>query len=89
MAISQAHRAARQERARRIRRRGIPGVDILSREEGKALFDFQARKLLGISGDEFLRRLDAGEYEGPDETPEARKVNSLVMLLPFARRTPA
>jgi hypothetical protein len=45
--------------------------------------------LLGISGDEFLRRLDAGEYESPDETPEERKVNSLVMLLPFARRTTA
>lgn len=89
MANSQAHRAARQERARRIRRRAIPGVDILNREEGEALFDAETRKLLGISGDEFLRRLDAGQYEGPDETPEARKVNGLVMMLPFARRTPA
>ena len=32
----------------------------LSPEEGRAFFDGQARRLLGISGEECLRRLDAG-----------------------------
>ena len=36
----------------------IPGVHVVTPEEGLALFDQQARKTLGISGDEFLRRWD-------------------------------
>jgi hypothetical protein len=36
---------------------------------------------LGISGEEFLRRWQAGEYPDPDGTP----VMHLVMSLPFVR----
>jgi hypothetical protein len=39
----------------------MEGVIELSREEGIVLFDKAARNKLGISGDEFLRRWDAGE----------------------------
>ena len=54
----------------------------LSLEEGRKLFDKKALQYLGVSGDEFIRRLDAGEYGDPDDNS---KVMRLVMLLPFAR----
>jgi hypothetical protein len=41
----------------------IEGVKELTEEEARAYFDAQARRLLGISGEEFLRRLDAGEFD--------------------------
>ena len=66
-------------------RRKIPTV--LPPEEARALFDRQARRLVGMSGEEFLRRWDAGEYEGRnlDEDQETRKIASLAMLIPFGR----
>lgn len=67
----------------------IPGVHIVTREEGIALFDQQARKTLGLSGDEFLRRWDAGEFQPIPDTPEGWKIGRLVMTIPFARRTKA
>ena len=56
----------------------------VSHEEGLAILDEQARARLGISRIEFLRRWDAGEYEGPDgDRPEVVKV---AMLIPLVRR---
>ena len=88
MAISEVARRARQERARRIRRNGVPGVHTATVEEGKQLFDYQTRKELGISGEEFLRRWDAGMYRNLTDSPEDRKIQYLAMLtpLPAARR---
>jgi hypothetical protein len=54
----------------------------LSRDEGRELFDRKARQYLGVSGDDFIRGLEAGEYGDPDERPEVMR---LIMLLPFAR----
>lgn len=46
-----------------------PRVSVLSAESARALLDRRARRLLGISGDEFLRRLDAGEVgDRPNES---------------------
>lgn len=67
----------------------IPGVHQTTLDEGQELFDHQARQLLGLSGDEFLRRWDAGVYRPIPDTPEGRKIGRLVMLMPFARRTNA
>src|SRR5215217_3066932 len=67
----------------------VDGVHVASPEEGRALFDRQAHKALGISGDEFLRRWDAGAYRPVPDTADGRKVSRLVMLMPFARRTKA
>ncbi|MGH3089357.1 MAG: hypothetical protein ACRDSJ_18850 [Rubrobacteraceae bacterium] len=39
----------------------------LTREEGRELLDRHARRYLGISGEEFIRRWDAGEYGDPDD----------------------
>ena len=56
----------------------IPGVDLLTPEEGRGLVDRRARTLLDISGDEFLRRWDAGEYRPLQDNAEGRKVGELV-----------
>jgi hypothetical protein len=53
--------------------------------EAHALFDQQARALLGISGVEFLRRWDAGEYKQQADDPAHPAVGYLVALLPLAR----
>jgi hypothetical protein len=66
---------------------GIPGIVQVTAEEGRELFDRKARETLGISGEEFLRRWDAGEYRPVPDTREGRKIGRLVMMLPFARPT--
>jgi hypothetical protein len=65
----------------------IPGIDLVTPEEARTLFDQRARKLLHISGEEFLQRWDAGEYRPVRDDAEGRKVGELVMMMPFARRT--
>ena len=58
----------------------------LSREEGRKLFDRQAHRYLGISGDEFLARWDTGEYGDPDDRAKNPPgVMEMAMLLPFVR----
>jgi hypothetical protein len=59
---------------------------ILPAAEGRRLFDFEARRVTGLSGDEFLRRYDAGEIVEDDETPEGREVMGLIMLSSFGRQ---
>ncbi|HEX5166893.1 MAG TPA: hypothetical protein VFV93_15920 [Thermomicrobiales bacterium] len=53
----------------------------ISREEGIAMFDRQARERLGLSGEEFLRKWNAGEIEDPDRND----VMMLVMMIPFTK----
>ncbi len=58
----------------------------ITREEGRELFDRNARHHLGISGEEFLRRWDAGEYDDPDDrTKNGPEVMEVASLLPIAR----
>lgn len=57
----------------------------LTPEEGRALFDRRARELVGLSGEEFLARWDAGEIDASCDTPEGRRVGFLAALIPFAR----
>lgn len=57
----------------------------LSDDESHALFDAQAQAALGISGAEFLRRWDAGEYRDVADEPRASRVERLAALIPFAR----
>ncbi len=64
---------------------GMPPVLELTPEEARAVFDRKARRLLGISGEEFVRRWEAGEYCGDEETDEARLTNRLVMSLPLVK----
>jgi hypothetical protein len=66
---------------------GNTSAQVLSASEGRAMFDRQAQRELGISGEEFLRRWDAGLYRPIPDTPEGRKIGRLVMLMPFADRS--
>lgn len=54
----------------------------LTQEEGRALLDEVAREYLGMSGDEFLRAWDAGEFDGDADRPEVMRV---AMLIPLGR----
>lgn len=47
---------------------GLEYVRFISRAEGTALLDHQARKLLGMSGHEFSQRYRAGTIEDPDRS---------------------
>lgn len=55
-------------------------IETLTREQGLKLLDRQARKFLGMSGEEFVRRYIAGEIENPCRLEVAR----VAMLLPLA-----
>lgn len=63
----------------------VPPVVQLTREEGRAFFDTKCRRELGMSGEEFLRRYDAGEFDGIEEDEFGRKVVRIEMSIPFAR----
>lgn len=51
-------------------------------EEARETFDAAARRHLGTSGEEFLRRWDAGEWPDPDAV---EGVMAVVMLIPLVR----
>ncbi|MDQ3695924.1 MAG: hypothetical protein M3464_20235 [Chloroflexota bacterium] len=65
----------------------VSGVFMLSPDEGRLFFDTKAQELLEMTGDEFLRRWDAGEFQPIPDTPEGWKVGELYMLMPFVRPT--
>lgn len=58
-------------------------VQELTREEGIELFDLRARRCFGMSGEEWLRRYDADEFdfEGDDHCA----LISQEGLIPFTR----
>jgi hypothetical protein len=53
----------------------------MSVEDAHAMFDGRAMDTLGIGREEFLRRLDAGEYDGTDR----EDIIAMRMLAPFGR----
>ncbi len=55
-------------------------VKELTLEEGWELLDKQAQKYLGMSGKEFVKKWEAGEF---DEDPDQPEIMHLAMLLPF------
>ena len=48
----------------------LPPTSWLTMEESMAEFDRRARAVAGVSGEEFIRRLDAGEYDDTPDDPE-------------------
>ncbi len=58
---------------------------MLTLEEAHAFFDRQARELLEISGEEFIRRWDAGEYDAVADRSGHTDVLYLAMLRPVDR----
>ena len=59
---------------------------VASPAEGRKLFHRQARRLLGLSGEEFLRRWDASDYGNIPDAPESRGIMSGVYLIAFGRQ---
>lgn len=62
----------------------VPTIHRASLDEGRAMLDRRAQKELGLDGEEFLRRYDAGAFQDVDEET-ADKVNRLALLIPFVR----
>ena len=58
--------------------------DELTPAEGWKLFDATARRCAGMSGEEFVRRWDAGEL-GTVADVDGTPLMDVVMALPFAR----
>lgn len=65
----------------------VNGVTLeMSREEGREMINRQAHRYLDMSGEEFIRRWDAGAFGDPDDRSENHPaVMRLGMLLPFVR----
>ena len=58
----------------------VPAGRELTAEQGRQLIDERARSLLGMSGDEFRRRWEAGDLDTDDDN-----VLHVAMLLPLGR----
>jgi len=65
-----------------VSKNGLPKIRTLTRSEGFALLDRQARAELGVSGQTFIKRWKAGRYARCAARPEVIRV---AMLLPLAR----
>jgi hypothetical protein len=63
----------------------FPEVVWVNPEDGARMFDEAARELLGISGQEFLRRWDSGEYAAVFDLPGYETVGDLASLMSLAR----
>ncbi len=57
----------------------------MDREEERQAFEEQVRAIMGISGPEFLRRLDSGFYNDSADAAEHSDVLYLSMLSSLAR----
>ncbi len=57
----------------------LPKVKTLSREEGKKLLNSHAKRYLGISGEEFVRRWKNKDFKDPEDPA----VMNVAFLIPF------
>ena len=68
------------------KREPIEGVQYISAAEAREIFDYQARKLMGMSGEEFLCRWDDGEFRDLFDKPGHEKLTRLVMKMSLGRQ---
>ena len=70
--------------ATRQTRRPRTGNRALSPDQARAIFDREARRIVQMSGEEFLRRYDddPGQFQGD---PERTEIVELEMLIPLVR----
>ncbi len=64
---------------------GMPPVYTVTPEQGRRLFDEAAQQMIGISGEEFIRRWEAGEYWATADKSGNRRLVYLIGLIPLAR----
>jgi hypothetical protein len=55
-------------------------LEPMTDEEAREYFDRAARYYLNMSGDEFVRRYDAGEY---DDDPDQHGIMDMILSLPL------
>lgn len=60
-------------------------VTFLSPEEEWHVFDHQARRLLDMSGEEFLCRWNAGEFDAIADTAGHRQIMVVAAFIPHDR----
>lgn len=63
---------------------GGPEIVELDREQSASKFDLDARRLMDMSGDQFVLRYQAGEFDELLDAGDVRVIH-LEMLLPFWR----
>lgn len=66
-----------------------PRVLLVTRRTGKKMLNREARVELGISADEFLRRLDSGYYANIEDEDLRHRIWRVRGLVPFVRRVKA
>jgi hypothetical protein len=64
----------------------IPEGRYVTPDEGRAIFDAEARRVMGMSGEEFIRRWEAGEYNEIADTAGNLHIMDLAMLIPLVRQ---
>ena len=57
-----------------------PQPRVLSAQEGATMFDELSRRTLGISGSEFIARVEAGEFEWD----QSADIDNLMSMMPLA-----
>ncbi|MDQ3492250.1 MAG: hypothetical protein M3452_03180 [Chloroflexota bacterium] len=68
------------------KREPIEGVRIISAAEAREVFDYQARRLMGMSGEEFLRRWDEGEFRELFDKRGHENLTTLAMKMTLGRQ---
>jgi hypothetical protein len=63
----------------------LPEDMFVSPEEGRRMFDEAARELVGMSGEEFIRRFDAGEFAEIPDDEKHRNIIELGLMIRFGR----
>ncbi len=65
---------------------GLPPGYIITPSQGRIWFDEAVRKQMGMSGEEFLRRVDAGEWDDVWDKPGYLHIGFLASLRSFAEQ---
>lgn len=60
-------------------------IEEMSEEEVRARFDREAGRVAGISGEEFIRRFDAGEFDDVPDDLDHIDFWPLTMWIPVVR----
>lgn len=64
----------------------IDDENIFPAEEGRRMFENSVREQLNMSGEEFIRRWDAGEFKDVEDIPENWHILHLSFLIPLGRQ---
>lgn len=60
-------------------------VELFDPAEMRLAFDAEARRSIGMSGDEFIRRWDAGEFPANADDGERPEIMRMALLISFGR----